>query len=204
MRIAPVGVLGALRAVSQDDLIESVVTACLVTHNTSVAISGAAAVACAVAAGVNGASWNEVMAAGVDGARLGVRRGRWVYAPDVAERIEWARSVVRSAMSLDEAARLLVRLVGTGEPTTESVPAAFAAADFARGDPEVAILLAANAGGDTDTVAAMAGAICGAWAGEAAVPEAWRRTVSETNELDVAAWADRLVALADQPSVARS
>lgn len=200
MRIAPIGVLGALRNAFPEDLIEIVVAACMVTHYTSVAISGAAAVAFAVAAGVRGAAWDEVIAAGIEGARLGQSQGRWIYAPDVGERIEWACATVRGAASLDGAARTLARLVGTGEPTTESVPAAFAAADFAGGDPEPAILLAANAGGDTDTVAAMAGAICGSWAGEAAIPEAWRRIVGQTNDLDVDAWAARLFALAGQPA----
>jgi len=72
------------------------------------------------------------------------------------------------------------------------VPAALAIADYAGGDPRYAITLAGNLRGDTDTVAAMAGAICGAFAGDQTLPAEWGACVARTNTLDVQAWADRL------------
>ncbi|ANY84096.1 hypothetical protein BB934_38230 (plasmid) [Microvirga ossetica] len=47
----------------------------------------------------------------------------------------------------------------------ETVPAALALSLFAEGDPEQAIIFGANFGRDTDTIACMAGYICGAWRG---------------------------------------
>lgn len=47
----------------------------------------------------------------------------------------------------------------------ETVPAALALSLFAKGDPEQAIIYGANFGRDTDTIACMAGYICGAWSG---------------------------------------
>jgi ADP-ribosylglycohydrolase len=53
----------------------------------------------------------------------------------------------------------------------ETVPAAFALALLANGDVRTAVEYAANFGRDTDTIASMAGALCGALTIE--VPEAW-------------------------------
>ncbi|MGE0212922.1 MAG: ADP-ribosylglycohydrolase family protein [Parvibaculaceae bacterium] len=47
----------------------------------------------------------------------------------------------------------------------ETVPAAFGIVQLAKGDPWQAVMLGANFGRDTDTIACMAGAICGALAG---------------------------------------
>jgi ADP-ribosylglycohydrolase len=87
-------------------------------------------------------------------------------------------------------------VVGAGEPTTESVPAAIAIADYAGGDPARAIEISGNLRGDTDTIAAMAGAICGAYAGDEALPKAWLDAVAQVNGLDIAAWAGRLATCA--------
>jgi ADP-ribosylglycohydrolase len=192
MRIAPVGVVAGLRRLSLPALVDLVETACLPTHHTTPAIAGAAAVAAAIAAGVAGGTWPEIMQAAVAGAQLGGERGNWVYAPDLAARIVQAREIAGQCQ--DDAALMdaVSDTIGAGEPSTESVPAALAIADYAGGNPEAAIRLAGNLRGDTDTVAAMAGAICGAFAGDQAVPAAWATCVARTNGLDVDAWAGRL------------
>ena len=95
MRVAPVGV-----ATPPDDLealVDEVQRASRVTHNTSLALAGAAAVAAAVSAGVAGASVPAAIDAGVAAARLGARRGRWVAGADVAARIQWAVGLVKDS-----------------------------------------------------------------------------------------------------------
>lgn len=196
MRIAPIGALHGLRGSSRGALVADVVAACLATHNTGPAISAAAAVAGAVSAAVAGAGWTEVLAAGRAAAEVGRAEGAWVYAPDVPARIDLAIELAVNAPSDGAAAERLATIVGTGEPSAESVPAAFGIAARAEGDPQRAIVLAANTEGDTDTIGAMAGSICGAWAGEATLPERWREQVAATNGLDVAAWAAELAACA--------
>ncbi|MCX5494009.1 PfkB family carbohydrate kinase [Kaistia dalseonensis] len=196
MRIAPIGVFGALAGLSLERLTDIVTTACLPTHNTSPAISGANALAAAIAAAIAGKDWDHVMEQALEGARIGQRRGNWIYSADVASRIEHGRRLAAGARSKVELVRLISDIVGAGEPTTESVPAAIAIADYAKGDPRVAIEIAGNLRGDTDTIAAMAGAICGAYAGEGAIPAEWRQTVAEVNALDVDRWAERLAAAA--------
>jgi ADP-ribosylglycohydrolase len=195
MRIAPVGVLHGL---NDDDDLADVLAACMPTHHTSPAVAGAAAVAAAIAVGVRGHDWTAVIEAGVLAARNAGDSAPWIYAPDISGRIELAISVARGSTSDAECADRLSRLIGAGEPTSEAVPTAFGFAARAEGDPRRAIIEAANTEGDTDTIAAMAGAISGSWAGEDAIPAEWRTQVAEVNELDINQWAIDLERVAER------
>jgi len=44
----------------------------------------------------------------------------------------------------------------------------------------------------------MAGALCGAYAGEEALPRQWRELVAKVNKLDIPRWAERLAAAAQK------
>jgi ADP-ribosylglycohydrolase len=192
MRVPPVGIKAA-----PDDpraLVDAVQAASLVTHNTSVALAGAAAVAAAVSAGVSGAgSVAAATDAAVGAARMGAERGHWVAGADVAARIRWATGLV-AGLPIQEAADVIYSLVGTSLATQESVPAAFAVLSAVPGDPWRACLLAASLGGDCDTIAAMAGAIGGAVHGLAAFPP-HAVEVIDAQGLALADLADALLAL---------
>jgi ADP-ribosylglycohydrolase len=196
MRITPVGIKvapGNPRA-----LVDAVQEVSLVTHNTSVALAGAAAVAAAVSTGVSGASsaGSGVAAAtdaAVDAALMGAERGHWVAGADVAARIRWATGLV-AGLPVEEAAEVIYSLVGTSLATQESVPAAFAVLSAVPGDPWQACLLAASLGGDCDTIAAMAGAIGGAVHGLAAFPLAAVEVI-DTQGFALADLADSLLEL---------
>jgi len=200
MRITPVGiavsVAGADRIGSPDSLavlVDRVVEASKVTHNTGVALAGAAAVAAAVSAGIAGATIPEATQAAVAAARLGSARGHWVAGADVAARIEWAIGLVAARPAVT-AAELICRLVGTSLATQESVPAAFAVLSVVPDDPWRACRLAASLGGDTDTIAAMTGAVSGACHGLAAFP-ADAVAVIHALGLGLSSLADALLAL---------
>src|SRR5580658_6264789 len=202
MRIAPVGIAVALNPLPSPDLatrrdlstlVDHVVAASRVTHNTSLALAGAAAVAAAVSAGVSGAGIAGATALAIDAARIAADRGRWVAGADVAARIEWATGLV-AGRTQAQAAELIYTLVGTSLATQESVPAAFAVLAAVPGDPWHACLLAASLGGDCDTIAAMAGAIAGACHGVTAFPPE-AIAVIDAQGLDLAALADDLYAL---------
>jgi ADP-ribosylglycohydrolase len=205
MRVAPVGVAVPLDRVSAQappshgslpTLIDQVVAASYVTHNTGIALAGAAAVAAAVSAGISGASIADATALGIRAAGLAAGRGHWVAGADVAARIEWATGLV-AGRDQAGAADLICRLVGTSLATQESVPAAFAVLAVAPGDPWQACLLAASLGGDCDTIAAMTGAVAGACHGVAAFP-AGAIAVIDAHGLGLAALADDLYALRSQ------
>ena len=194
MRITPVGL--ATPAGDLDLLLRRVVTASRVTHNTGVALAGAAAVAAAVSAGVGGATVPEAVAAAVTAARRGAGLGRWVAAADVAARIIWATGLT-AGRPADELLDQVDTLVGTSLATQESVPAAFAMLAAAPDDPWLAVRMAASAGGDTDTVAAITGAVGGACHGVSAFPEQVRATVSSVNGLELDQVAAALLAVRD-------
>jgi ADP-ribosylglycohydrolase len=194
MRITPVGV--ATPAGDLDVLVGRVVTASRVTHNTGVALAGAAAVAAAVSAGVDGATVPEATGAAVAAAGRAAGRGRWVAAADVSARITWATGLT-AGRPAGEVLDLVDTLVGTSLATQESVPAAFAVLAAAPDDPWLACRMAASAGGDCDTIAAIAGAIGGACHGVAAFPERARATVSAVNGLRLDEVAAGLLAVRD-------
>jgi ADP-ribosylglycohydrolase len=78
----------------------------------------------------------------------------------------------------------------------ETVPAAFALATLAGGDLRRGVELAANFGRDTDTIATMTGALCGAIAEPDAIPDAWMTSLGPTAVRDAEDLAGRLAALA--------
>jgi len=203
MRIAPVGIAFPLRHTSAtavaftgnelSALVDQVVMAAHVTHNTGTALAGAAAVAAAVSAGIGGATVAEATALAIEAARIAARRGHWAAGADVASRIAWAVGLVTSRPRR-EAADLIYRLVGTSLATQESVPAAFAVLAAVPGDPWRACLLAASLGGDCDTIAAMTGAVAGACHGIGAFPPE-AVAVIDAQDLGLAALAGDLLAL---------
>jgi ADP-ribosylglycohydrolase len=185
MRIAPVGI--ATRA---PGLVDAVVAASSVSHNTGIALAGAAAVAAVVSAGVDGATFTEALPLALSAAREAALRGYWVAGADVAARIEWAVSLV-GGLTPDQVAERIYTLVGTSLATQESVPAAFAVLAAIPADPWRACLLAASLGGDCDTIAAMAGAMGGAIAGIETFPD-HAIGVIDKQRLDLGQLADEL------------
>lgn len=194
MRITPVGV--ATPSGDLGLLVDRVVTASRVTHNTGVALAGAAAVAAAVSAGIGGATVAEATRVAADAASCAARRGHWVAAADVGSRITWAAGLV-AGLGTGDVMDLVYRLVGASLATQESVPAAFALAAACPEDPWLACRMAASLGGDCDTIAAMTGAICGACHGAWAFPETARATVVSVNNLGLDDLARELLAVRD-------
>jgi ADP-ribosylglycohydrolase len=192
MRITPVGI--ATPAQPLERLCAAVAAASRLTHDTTVAISGASAVAAAVSAGVDGADVATAIPIAQAAAEIGARHGHYVPAASVADRIGWAVELVVGRE--DEAALDVIdRLVGTGVATQEAVPAAFAIASLAQDDPWRACRLAARLGGDSDTVAAMAGAVVGACCGLSALPADAVQVVRDVNDLHLEPVVDGLLAL---------
>ena len=78
----------------------------------------------------------------------------------------------------------------------ETVPAAFALATLADGALQQGVEYAANFGRDTDTIASMTGALCGATGG--AIPPAWMTSLGPEALTDAETLAGRLAELARQ------
>lgn len=165
MRIAPVGILVRPGAA----LIARVAETCRATHNTTIAISSAAAVATVISHGIDGADWRTAIGHAVAAARAGEEQGHWVPGGTIAARITWALDMVENC-SVEEGIERVFDRLGTGVISQESVPAAFAVLKLADGDAWKAAVIAANLGGDTDTIGAISASMAGACAGYDSLP----------------------------------
>ena len=164
MRVTPIGV--AVSTADPEAFAEAVWSSCRVTHATRQGFQSAALVAAAVSMGIDAASssasdvrallWEAVSY--VDSLP---EHGAWTPDPDVvaATRRAMQLAVNPASSSLE----CLVEQVGTSVASAHAIPMAFAL--LARDPSPRALLDAANIGGDTDTIGAIAGAILGAAAG---------------------------------------
>ncbi len=157
MRVAPFGI--AHRALPLEPFVERLAAVNVLTHNTSIGNAGAAAIGAAVSAGIDGATVADQLGTAVEAAQLGALQGHDTAGPSVAMRIMWAISLAAAA---DDPCEAIATLVGTSVATQESVPAALAIVAAFPDDPWRGVCAAASLGGDSDTVAAMAGAVFGA------------------------------------------
>ncbi|MBB4681262.1 ADP-ribosylglycohydrolase family protein [Crossiella cryophila] len=192
MRVAPVGI--ATPPADLDRLADAVAETARVTHNTSLGLGAAVAVAAVVSAGIAGAGLAEALDLGEQGALLGARRGRLVAGAEIGPRIRWARQWVRGIPAA-ELGGAIGQVIGTSVAAQESVVAAFALAEALGERPLDALLLAANLGGDTDTIAAICGAMLGACHGSAALPTDLTTRVIRVNALALDPLVQGLLAL---------
>ncbi|MQA53176.1 ADP-ribosylglycohydrolase family protein [Pseudomonas piscis] len=195
MRITPVGIASDVAA--PEAFILAVVQACQVTHNTSLGIASAAAVAAVVSAGINGASLGDALALGRQIANQAEVQGHWVAGASMAARLQWAATL---GVAGDKAgfAQTLYELVGTSVASQESVVASFAlAGQVAQGrlEPFEALCMAASLGGDTDTIAAILGAMLGACQGLQCWPGELIALLRQVNGLDLQPLVEQLLAL---------
>ncbi len=162
MRIAP---LGCLYCHDPRELQEAARVSCLVTHAHPWGQEGALLQAYSVALAVN-----------ADPAR-GLERGQFLDSlenllePDspFLEKTAVMRKLLDQDMQLEDVANVL----GNDSRALTSVPAAIFS--FLRNcqDFEETVVYAVGIGGDTDTIAAMAGAMAGAFHGKGAIPGRW-------------------------------
>jgi poly(ADP-ribose) glycohydrolase ARH3 len=113
---------------------------------------------------------------------------------DASQFLETLRGLVgslRYCQQLDALQELLpggsledvVERLGHGVAAHEAVPSALYAFLRHRDDFAGAVLFAVRLGGDTDTIAAMTGALAGAHLGESAIPAPWRARVEDALRL---------------------
>lgn len=210
MRIAPVGCIHAGRP---ENVLDDVIEACAPTHLTDIAIAGAAAVARAIAEAFKPhTNLERVIDAMFVGADEGTKRAKEAIAvategrvpwevmaaqinPSLVDRMHWALDIVEKAKgSPAERRDVLARAVGTGVHMIETIPFVVGVLTIAEGEPFEAIVLSANAGGDTDSLASIAGAIAGALHGSSAFPAALVEQFEEVNGVSFAPVAEALVA----------
>ncbi|WP_163541355.1 ADP-ribosylglycohydrolase family protein [Occultella kanbiaonis] len=194
MRIAPVGVVRA-----SDDLealVDAVVEATVMSHDTDVAVAGAALVAGVISAALDapeGAGLDGLVETGYRAAEIGLGRGEKVVAASVIRRSEVARRIAEAATDDDSFLQELYETVGASVATSETVPAAIGLLVRGEGDPVRVAILAANLGGDTDTIGAIATGMAGAVSGASRIAPDLAGTLLSVNRIDPLGLAERLV-----------
>ena len=155
---------------TMDQLRTNVRTALLPTHNTSEALEAAGCYGAALLTALRGGTVTEVIAAALENGPLTAALAPWQgCAASSAARIREAASW--GDLSREELFHRLYDLWGTGLPSADVCGAVFALFLAAKGSAYEAISLGASLGGDTDTIAALAGALTAAQAGESDVPD---------------------------------
>jgi len=182
MRVSPLGCL--LPARDLDAFIAAVALASSPTHKSDVAIAGATAVAWAISRAIDGASWATIRDELPSIARAAQEKRVTTFSAAMAARLELALQVAQQSRGVESTLQQIYDLVGTGTSTIESVPAAIAMVELAHTDPNRCAILCANLGGDTDTIGAMAVAICGALHGIDAIDAQLKAELDAANALD--------------------
>ena len=152
------------------ELRSNVRAALLPTHNTSEALEAAGCYGAALLTALNGGTIEEVIAAALENGPLTQTLAPWRgCAASSAARIRAAAGWGR--LPREELFHRLYDLWGTGLPSADVCGAAFALFLAAEGSAYRAVSLGASLGGDTDTIAALAGALTAAQAGYTDIPD---------------------------------
>jgi ADP-ribosylglycohydrolase len=191
-------IVGLVNYNRPERLLDQVIQACLPTHGTSIAISGGAAVAFSIGKALSdGLIFEELFSAAKQGAVEGRHFGKWVWGTPLEGRIDLAVQIARQKQPPEILLFDLYRYIGVDMLVAESVATAFGLVALANGDPMKAVTYGANIGGDTDTIAGLAGAICGAWRGITSMDSSLLAEIERINHIELRAEASHIVALAD-------
>ena len=194
MRVTPIGI--AVSTADPEVFADAVWSSCQVTHATRQGFQSAALVAAAVSLALD---WPEASASdmttllwkAVSYVDSLPERGAWTPDPDVVAATRRAMQLVANPAS--SSLECLVEQIGTSVASAHAIPMAFAL--LARDPSPRALLDAANLGGDTDTIGAIAGAILGSVLGVEAFDPAMLTQVELTSHLDLPSIALELLAL---------
>jgi poly(ADP-ribose) glycohydrolase ARH3 len=184
MRVAPAALLAFP---DMDETCSVARKTAVITHTHALGIEGAVLQACAV-----GLALDRDPTAPLD---------TWTFVEALDEHLT-SPSFERTLRCLKELLEdddrpdrdTVVDALGNGVEALRSVPTAIYAFLRNRESYRATVTYAIGLGGDTDTIACMAGAITGAYLGIDAIPERWRHSVEDSARLQ--ALADGLLSLA--------
>lgn len=190
MRIAPIGTLFDIE--DKFALCAYVKEVSKITHSSDITLTGACMVAVAVSAVLSGCSRDEMIEKVISIEEYAMAMGASTVSASMATRIRYGVMLANQHKD-NESVFLgeLYNMFGATVNTADSVPCAIAIAYYAW-DVHRCALLCANLGGDTDTIGAMAGAICGAIHGVRGIPADDILLMDTANDVDFLKYADAL------------
>ena len=193
MRVTPIGI--AASTSDRQLFADAVWSSCQVTHATRQGFQSAALVAAAVSLGIDAgaADVTDLLWKAVAFVRSLPERGAWSPEPDV---VAATHRALKLAAQPSSSPQWLAEQIGTSVASAQAIPMAFAL--LARDPSPRALLQAANLGGDTDTIGAIAGAILGASLGVEVFDGYGLAQVEQVSQLDLPSVATDLLALRDR------
>lgn len=189
MRAAPLGCL--FTSNDENQFIESIAACCLPTHRSDITMAGSAVIAWCISRAVNNESWENVKMELPILADKVQTMYESTISPSLKRRIVFALKFSDNLKKCHDRniLRELYECLGAGNSILETVPTALAIANIAEGDPMRAATLAANLGGNTDVIGALATAICGAFSGITVFPQEVILKINKKNQIDFSEYA---------------
>lgn len=197
MKISPIGLVSNYQ--NKDELIENVVNICKPTHNTSIALSGASVIAAVVSYFYcGGDSFDKMYEIAYEISEKSKNRGFQWPSASLKHRINLAREIVDfvavsvsgkngvfwgAGVSEQSILTLLYNEVGCSMETIDTVPVALALVYLSKGDALKCAQLAAEIGGDTDTIGSIATSICGVYRPET-IPQEMIEEIEKVNNIN--------------------
>ena len=155
MRVAPIGLFYK----DMEEIESNAALSSLPTHTNKASVAGAVAVAVGVRCAIMGMEDHQIIEESSSRASK--------YDIELANKIE-----LSFKKRYEEPDNVFSEL-GTSYSVYETVPCAFYCFSRYFDSPEKVILEAVNSGGDTDSIACIAGALCGALHGKGLIPDRW-------------------------------
>lgn len=191
MRIPPVGCL--FTPDQKTELIQYVYEITKVTHSSDITVAGACMIAHAVSCAMTYENFDQILESVYSIETKARALGADTIHPSLVARTKLGVALAKTYQNQDEKfLENIYQIIGCGVAISESVPAALSIAYYAN-DVKHCSLLCANIGGDTDTIGAMACAICGAYQGYEAIDSSWIELINEANDINLMPYVNVLV-----------
>lgn len=181
-----------LCAGNDEERLKEAVWACSVpTHNTNIALEAAMGLGFGLHVAVTGASFEEIISSILGGARVGRKMSSVnLVGASTEARIRYALDEISNCRSAEDVMSFVYNVIGTSMESNEVVPAAVSIFAYAKGDVWLAIRMGASVGGDTDTIAAIAGALSCLYNRGHNIPSEVLEEVISVNRLDLRKFAE--------------
>jgi|GEM_PF-1305781 len=154
------------------------------SHFTDTAISAAGGVYAALAEALTGNDLKSIFASALEYMAEGENYGLNTFQPSTYKRTKFLLSYIDD-LPEEQTLDFIAEVMGTGINSYESIPAAFAIFKLYPDDAARAFEAAIDLGGDTDSTAALVGALVGAYNGIDIFKKEWIEELKEVNSLSL-------------------
>lgn len=164
------------------------------SHFTDTAIAAAAGIYAALAEALAGSDLDKIFSSALSYMENGEKYGLQTFQPSSFKRTEFLLKY-QEDLTKKECLNFIAEVMGTGINSYESVPAALAIFKLYPDNAAEAFAAAVDIGGDTDSTAAMVGALLGAYNGIEVFEKEWIEELNRVNSLSLKELARSLFAL---------